>query len=56
MTKINANKTTKSTKTEKALSMTPFHRQLRSDILSTNHCDSISGLQAAAPGLGACER
>jgi hypothetical protein len=47
MTKISANKTTKSTKTEKALSMTPFHRQLRSGILSSTHCDSISGLEAA---------
>jgi hypothetical protein len=47
MTKISANKTTKSTKTEKALSMTPFDRQLRAGILSSTHCDSISGLQAA---------
>jgi hypothetical protein len=56
MTKISANKTTKSTKTEKALSMTPFHRQLRSGILSTTHCDSISGLQEAAGGAPRCAR
>jgi hypothetical protein len=54
MTKINANKTTKSTKTEKALSMTPFHRKLRPAILSTTHCDSISGLPAVAGGAPRC--
>src|ERR1700742_2200412 len=47
MTKMIANNMTRSTKTEKALSMPTFHQQFCQHILSITHCDSISGMRQA---------